>query len=49
MMHLEHIPGQEMMIDYAGDKMCFIDMETGEIITCDVFIATLPFSGLTFA
>lgn len=47
-MHLEHIPGQEMMIDYAGDKMCFIDMETGEVITCNVFIATLPYSGLTF-
>jgi len=47
-MHLEHIPGQEMMIDFAGDKFYFIDAETGELIGCEVFVATLPFSGLTF-
>lgn len=47
-MHLEHIPGQEMMIDYAGDKISYIDTDTGEVIQCDVFVATLPFSGLTF-
>lgn len=47
-MHLEHIPGQEMMIDFAGDKFCFIDTETGELVACEVFVATLPFSGLTF-
>ena len=47
-MHLEHVPAQEMMIDYAGDKMSYVDRETGEIIACNVFIATLPFSGLTF-
>lgn len=46
-MHLEHTPGQEMMIDYAGDKMSYVDTENGEIIECNVFIATLPFSGLT--
>ena len=47
-MHLDHIPGQEMMIDYAGDKISYVDTETGEIIKCDVFVATLPFSGLTY-
>lgn len=47
-MHLDHIPGQEMMIDYAGDKISFVDPETGEVILCNVFIATLPYSGLTF-
>ena len=47
-MHLEHIPGQEMMIDYAGNKISYVDTETGELIKCVVFVATLPFSGLTF-
>lgn len=47
-MHLEHIPGQEMMIDYAGDKRSFVDMETGEVIPCNVLVATLAYSGLTF-
>jgi transposase len=47
-MHLEHIPGQEMMIDFAGDKSYYIDTATGELIGCEVFVATLPFSGLTF-
>lgn len=47
-MHLEHIPGQEMMIDYAGDKLSYVNTETGELIQCVVFVVTLPFSGLTF-
>jgi transposase len=47
-MHLDHIPGQEMMIDYAGDTISYVDTETGELIKCVVFVAVLPFSGRTF-
>lgn len=47
-MHLEYEPGDLMMIDFAGKKLHYTDMETGEVIPCEVFVAILPFSGLIF-
>jgi transposase len=47
-MHLEYQPGQLVMIDFAGDKMCYTDQATGEVIFCPVLIAALPYSGLSF-
>lgn len=47
-MHLEYKPGEQTMIDYAGKKAHYVDQHTGELVTCDVFVATLPFSGLIF-
>lgn len=47
-MHLEYQPGDMTMIDYAGKKMYYIDLSTGERIECEVFVAILPFSGLIF-
>jgi transposase len=47
-MHLEYQPSDMTMIDYAGKKMYYTDVHTGERIDCDVFIAILPFSGLIF-
>ena len=38
------VGGQYILIDYAGDTMSYVDPETGEIIKCQVFIATLPAS-----
>jgi transposase len=47
-MHFEHQPGAEMMIDFAGDNMSYIDPRTGEIIGCPVLVCILPFSGYTY-
>jgi transposase len=47
-MHLEYNPGEETMIDFAGKKTSYLDTVTGELIFCDVFVATLPYSGLIF-
>lgn len=47
-MHLEYTPADIIMIDYAGKKMHYIDLSTGERIACEVFIAVLPFSGLIY-
>ena len=43
-----HQPAQEMQIDFAGDKLSWVDTATGEIYSCPVLICTLPFSGLLF-
>lgn len=47
-MKLEHDPGKEMFIDYAGKKLHIIDKETGELIPVEVFVAILPSSQYTY-
>ena len=42
-------PGEILMIDFAGDKLSYIDTQTGEMIHVEVFVGTMPYSGLTFA
>lgn len=47
-MHLEYLPGEQTMVDFAGKKYPYVDKETGEVVHCEVFVATLPYSGLIF-
>jgi transposase len=47
-MHLEYEAGDMIMIDFAGKPQYYIDPSTGERISCQVFVAILPFSGLIF-
>lgn len=37
--------GEKLFMDFAGDTMGYVDMESGEIIQCQAFVATLPASG----
>lgn len=48
-MHLVHAPAAMVMVDFAGDKMSYVDRSTGEIILCPVLVAVLPFCKYTFA
>lgn len=43
-----HQPAAKMYIDFAGDKLGYVDMETGEYISVETFAAVLPCSGYTF-
>lgn len=47
-MHMEYKPGDMIMIDFAGKKQHYVDESTDERISCEVFVAILPFSGLIF-
>ena len=47
-MHLEYTGGDTMMIDFAGKKLHYIDLSTGEQVQCQIFVSVLPFSGLIF-
>lgn len=47
-MHIEHIAGDKMYIDFAGEKLHVVDWETGEITEVEVFIAVLGASQLTY-
>ncbi len=41
-------PGQKMLIDFAGDRLSYVDPETGEEIFVETYVAILPYSGYTF-
>ena len=47
-MHLEYRPAEQIMVDFAGKRYHYVDQQTGERIPCEVFVATLPYSGLIF-
>ena len=46
--HVEHLAGDQMYIDYAGDKLEIVDAETGEVRPAEVFVAILPCSHYTY-
>ena len=45
---LEHTPGEVLMLDFAGKKMEWVDIHTGELHACEMLIAVLPFSQYSF-
>jgi transposase len=46
---IEHTGGEQMQVDYAGQKIPYSDPETGEISQASVFVATLPASNYIYA
>jgi transposase len=46
---IHHIVGEKMLVDFSGDKLSYIDRDSGEVIECDVLICSLPYSGLIYA
>lgn len=44
----EHPAGEKMFIDFTGDKLHFVDRQTGVIVPCDVYVATLGYSNYIF-
>ena len=41
-------PGEKLMVDFAGDKLPYIDPETGEVKKAEVFVACMPYSDYIF-
>ncbi|GGX35877.1 transposase [Aquimarina muelleri] len=46
---LEHHPADKLYIDFAGKPLSYIDKETGEEISVQVFVACLSYSDYSFA
>jgi len=46
---LSHTPGEVMQVDFAGKKMRWVDVATGEVYECEVLVAVMPHSQYTFA
>jgi transposase len=47
-MHLSHVFGERLEVDFAGKPLSYIDRCTGEIISCPVLVCVLPASGYTY-
>jgi transposase len=47
-MHIEHRAGEKMYVDYAGEKLKYLDPFTGEVCQAEVFVAILGASQLTY-
>lgn len=43
-MHIEHKVGDKMYVDYAGATLPYVDIDTGEIKSAQVFVAILGWS-----
>ena len=44
-----HAAGDKLFVDYSGKKPHLVDIETGELIEVELFVAVLGASNLTFA
>lgn len=47
-MHFTHVPGERMMVDFAGDHLHYVDRSTGELVKCEVLVCVLPYSNYTY-
>lgn len=43
-MHMEHVAGDKAFADYAGATLPYVDEDTGEILSAQVFVAILGWS-----
>ena len=48
-MHITHVGGERMQVDYVGLKMQITNPETGEVSLVPVFVAELPASNYIYA
>lgn len=39
---LDHLPGEVLMVDFAGKKLRWVDESTGETQECEVLVAVFP-------
>ena len=48
-MHIQHKPGDKLMVDWAGTTLSLYDKVTGGSCKVYLFVATLPFSMYCYA
>jgi transposase len=44
---MKHEAGDKVFVDFTGDKLHYVDRTSGEVIPCEVFIATMGYSNFT--
>ena len=48
-MRMTHTPGEKLFIDFSGDKPSWINPETGELMTPELYVGVLGGTSYTFA
>src|SRR3977135_3426235 len=48
-MRQPHVAGEKLFVDYAGTTIDIVDAATGEVHACQLFVAALGASSLTYA
>src|SRR5258708_22837266 len=48
-MRQAHVAGEKLFVDYAGTTIDIVDAATGEVHACQLFVAALGASSLTYA
>lgn len=46
-MIIKHVAGEKMFMDFAGDKLSYLDEHSGKLTPCDVLLLTLGYSNYT--
>ena len=49
MLRQDHVPGDKLFVDYAGQTVPVIDRHTGESRLAQIFVAVLGCSNYTYA
>lgn len=44
-----YVAGEKCYVDFAGDTMQYVDMDTGEVIKVQTFVGCLPYTDYAFA
>jgi len=47
-MYFTHRPAEQLLVDFAGDTLAYVDRKTGELISCQVLVCVLPYSNYTY-
>lgn len=47
-MYFTHRPAEQLLVDFAGDKLHYVNRATGELIKCEVLVCVLPYSNHTY-
>lgn len=47
-MYFTHRPAEQLLVDFAGDTLHYVNRKTGELISCQVLVCVLPYSNYTY-
>jgi transposase len=47
-MYFTHQPAEQLLVDFAGDTLHYVDRRTGEFVPCQVLVCVLPYSNYTY-
>lgn len=47
-MYFTHRPAEQLLVDFAGDTLSYVDRHSGALVPCQVLVCVLPYSHYTY-